>query len=184
MRMSDEEFKKVQELLLASAKDNDKAHELLLVPHQTPIVPAIEELIRERNEARATLAQYEQDGIDQLRALQEMIAEFVEGKDEKAWVREMLRKGFVPSIANVKARRERDEAEGEAQQWHDLVSRLRTYLDIPSEATHEDAPKLARDALIAAEVRGAQWMSEAVVAGARDTAAKVCSKRRDPHWME
>lgn len=182
MRMSEEEFEKIQKVLLASAKDNDRAHELLLVPHQTPIVPAIEELIRERNEARETLAQYELEGLAQIRALQDMITDFVSDKDEKAWVREMLRRGFVPSIANVKARQERDEAQKEAQQWHDLVSRLRTYLDIPGEATHEDAPRLARDALTKAEVRGAQWMSEAVVLGARDTAERVCAKRRDPNW--
>lgn len=180
-----EERKKVEEQLLAAMGDHDEARALLHVPMNTPIVPALLELIRERNDARNALATYEQEGIAELRALQDLFLGSVEGKFEKAWVREMLRKGFIPSLANDKLRKEAREAEAESQRWHDVISRLRTYFDIPDNATHADAPTLVRDALIAAEVRGARWMEEeGGDPGMRDIPEKVCEKRRDPEWMK
>jgi len=63
--------------------------------------------------------------------------------------------GYVPAqrVSEVKAKL--TEAMNENDRWHGLVSRLRTYLNIPFDATHADAPELAQKALSDAAAQAA-----------------------------
>ena len=220
----------------------DRVREALLVPKDFPLLPSLEDLIRERNEARSVRAENELEivGLEkelqkskaresflsmcmkagdtppcrncgrivlagpaccekpdipesqpvgvpleeydrvnqQLEALRDLVSEYAVDKFNGDWVRGMLVKGFVPSISNEKARRERDKAQEEATQWCSLIIRLRTHLNIPHDATPQDAPRLAREALYKAQVTGAEWMREALVADVASTPEEVCQARR------
>lgn len=63
--------------------------------------------------------------------------------------------GYVPAqrVSEIKAKL--TEAMNENDRWHGLVSRLRTHLNIPFDATHADAPELAQKALSDAADRAA-----------------------------
>lgn len=149
-------------------KEREELREALSAPPNTPLLPGILELKRERDEARFLLAEYEKT-VGSVERVRKAVADLLTPHLQKAktspfdsqWVRDMILQGFVPSRALDKLRDESNKLRGEMDHWHSIVSRLRNHLPLPTDLTHAQVPDFIEGVLRKERVRGAQWMREA-----------------------